>query len=242
MQPKLNRRLPLLFVMGLVALVVSAAAAIGANSPTVSVAFNPSTFDFGAVAANTAASQTFVLTNSGAKATGTIKVDLSDVNVEEVGIFSMAADTCTGSKLSPKKSCSVTVQYAPTTAGSHSAAQVFARDIKPSTTFNAFVNIVAGVSEGCAALNSSLFDGLAQGGGMGPFLFKAGETMSMSAAEPSVNSPTGLSLTVNASVVGSASYPGTVRYTIPADGDYSAGWVLAPAGAGATYTVSCTAP
>jgi len=244
MQPTLDRRLLLLSVMGLVAMVASAATAIGANSPTISVAFNPPTFDFGVVAANTVASHTYVLTNSGTKATGTIKVDLSDVNPDELGIFSMTADTCTGTKLSPKKSCSVTVQYAPTTAGTHSAAQVFARDLKPSTTFNAFVNIVGGVSEGCATVNGTTggvtFNGLAQNAGVGPVPFKAGEKLTMAAGEPSLDSPTGLALIVNTLQVDTEPYPGTLHYTIPTDGDYSVGWEALPFGSGAaaTWTVS----
>jgi hypothetical protein len=237
MQPKRNRRLLVLSLMGLVPLVVSAATAIGANSPTISVAFSPATFDYGPVTANTTAQHTYVLTNSGTKATGTIKVDLTDSNPDEVGIFSTTADTCTGSKLSPKKSRSVTVQYAPTTTGSHSAASLFARDIKPSTTFNALATILGGVSAGCATVNAPSLDGSYVSFGSQAMAFKAGETLTLSAGDPSAGGATGISLTVGA-VESDVPYPGTVQYTIPADGNYVFGWTTQPA-VGATWTANC---
>jgi hypothetical protein len=236
MQPK-RRGLLLLTVLGLAPLAASVPTAVGVNTP--SVAFNPSTYDYGPVAANTTASKTFVLTNSGGKATGTLKVDL----LSDSSTFSKTADTCTGAKLTPKKSCSVTVQYAPTTSGTHDSAQLFAGDIKPSSTFNAFANITGGVSPGCAELNdAAMWDGAYISGGL-DFSFKAGETMTMSAGDPTTGSPTGISLTVNSAVVDTDTYPGTVQYTIPADGDYAVRWTTEPSNAGVigTWTVSCTA-
>jgi hypothetical protein len=242
MEPNRSRRLSLLSVLGLIPLVVSASVAFGASTPSVS--FNSSTYDFGVVAANSNASHTFVLTNSGGKVTGTIKVDLSDVNQDasHVSTFSKIADTCTGAKLAPKKSCSVIVQYSPTASGSHEGAQLFARDIKPSTTFDAFVDIAAGVSEGCGSLNEGPLRGSYVSAGLSA-TFKAGETMTMSAGEPSIGNPTGLSLSVNSVDVDTEAYPGTVHYTIPADGTYGVGWTILPVliGVGATWTVSCAA-
>jgi hypothetical protein len=60
------------------------------------------------------ASQTFTLTNSGGSATGTLVVALTNTSG---AAFSITRDSCTGLSLGPKKSCKVTVEYAPTTSG-----------------------------------------------------------------------------------------------------------------------------
>jgi hypothetical protein len=64
---------------------------------------------------NATASQTFVLKNTGGSATGALAVGFG---AGSSSAFSKTADTCTAMSLGPKKQCSVTVQYAPTTAGS----------------------------------------------------------------------------------------------------------------------------
>jgi hypothetical protein len=61
--------------------------------------------------------QTFTLTNSGGAATGAMTVSLTGASA-----FSTTADTCTAGSLGPNKSCSVTVQYAPTSEGASESA------------------------------------------------------------------------------------------------------------------------
>ena len=82
-------------------------------SPTTSVG----TYDYGAVTPGQTASLTFTLTNSGGSATAMLTVVLSGSSA-----FSMTSDACTGTSLGPNKSCEVTVQYAPLTAGQSDSA------------------------------------------------------------------------------------------------------------------------
>ena len=117
------RRLILLVVAALALL----APAVGQAAAGPSIAFIPSSHDYGTIDASTTASKTFVLRNSGGKATGALKVTLAP----SPSAFSMAADTCTGTSLGPKKSCSVTVQYAPTAAGQTDTATLTASSKKP---------------------------------------------------------------------------------------------------------------
>jgi hypothetical protein len=111
-------------VVGLLAaaLLVPTALAGGAAS----IAFGPSSYDYGTVDAGTVVSHTFVLTNTGSGATGALAVTLS-----ASAAFAKTADTCTGASLGPKKSCSVTVQYAPTAEGAKSSATLSAASKKP---------------------------------------------------------------------------------------------------------------
>ena len=89
---------------------------------------SPGTFDYGAVNVGQAASQTFALTNSGGSATGMLRVSLGTATE-----FSVTADACTGVALGPRKSCNVTVQYAPTTAG-QTTATLAANGIRPAAS------------------------------------------------------------------------------------------------------------
>src|SRR5690348_9376661 len=82
-------------------------------SPTTS----PGTYSFGTVTAGQKVSQALTLTNSGGKATGALRVTLAGSPA-----LTKTADTCTGANLSSKKSCRVTVQYAPTTPGQADSA------------------------------------------------------------------------------------------------------------------------
>jgi hypothetical protein len=106
-----RRPLPVLAALGLVCLAVLVPMASGAPAP--SVAFAPSSWDYGTVDANTIATKTFVLRNSGGASTGELAVSLTGSSA-----FGVTANTCTGRGLGPEKTCSVTVQYAPTGAGS----------------------------------------------------------------------------------------------------------------------------
>ena len=97
-------------------LAVAPAGPVAAGGPPV-LAFTPSPFDFGPVAVGQTAAQTFTLANSGGSASRALTVTLSG-SAE----FTVTADTCTGTSLGPGKSCTVTVQFAPASAGTATAA------------------------------------------------------------------------------------------------------------------------
>jgi alpha-tubulin suppressor-like RCC1 family protein len=62
------------------------------------------------VGAGGSVSQTFTLTNSGGRATAVLTIALAGAG------FTKTADSCRGTSLGPRKSCSVTVRYSPTGA------------------------------------------------------------------------------------------------------------------------------
>ena len=64
-------------------------------------------FDFGDVVPGQSSSQTFTLSNTGSKSSGNITVTTGST------VFVITANSCTGRALGPNKSCSVTVEYAP---------------------------------------------------------------------------------------------------------------------------------
>ena len=228
MQGKRRRRLLLTGVLGVVALAISATTAFGVNEP--SMAFNPSSWDYGVVAPNTTASQTFLLTNRKG-ATGALTVGLSGSST-----FSITADSCSGTKLAANKSCSVTVRFAPTAAGTHETASILAISNKP--LLNASVTLVGGVSEGCAAVNDAGFDGFYISAGVN-LPFKAGETVTADSAAPiNGTTPTQVIIRHASDVLATADWPGTAEYTIPAAGETSLGWAT-DTNAQTTWTVGC---
>jgi hypothetical protein len=228
MREKQRRRLLLAGVLVLVALAISATTAFGANEP--SMAFNPSSWDYGVVAPNTTAPKTFVLTNRKG-ATGTLTVGLSGSPT-----FTVTADSCTGTRLAANKSCSVTVQFAPTAAGTHETASLLAVSNKP--LLNASVTLVGGVSEGCAVVNDAQFDGFYISAGVN-LQFKAGEIVSAHSEEPSTGTtPTQIIIRNASNNLATAAWPGTAQYTIPAAGENSLGWTT-DTDAQTTWTVSC---
>ena len=122
---------------GLIRIIVAAVAATvallvpvaGQAGGAPALAWSPATngtYDYGAVSPGQTASQTFTLTNSGGSATGMLTVALSGSTA-----FSITSDVCTGTALGKRKSCAVTVQYAPTTAGQSDTATLTASGKKP---------------------------------------------------------------------------------------------------------------
>jgi hypothetical protein len=95
---------------------LSASAAVGdPGGGAPSITWSPATgggFDFGTVGVGDSQSQTFTLTNSGGSATADLTVTLSGPDA-----FTVTQDGCSGTSLGPRKSCQVTVQYAPTASG-----------------------------------------------------------------------------------------------------------------------------
>jgi hypothetical protein len=94
-------------------------AASAQAAKTAGVAWAPGgSFDYGTLDAADGgnASQTFTLRNTDGKPTGALSISLTGS-----GAFTKTADTCTGTKLSSKRTCSVTVKYAPSANGSDNA-------------------------------------------------------------------------------------------------------------------------
>jgi hypothetical protein len=88
----------------------AAGAAAAKPRPPV-LAFTPSPYSYGHVAAGRgAASKTFTLANSGGQATGKLRVTL-----DGAAVFTITGDTC--KTLGPGKKCTVTVRFAPASAG-----------------------------------------------------------------------------------------------------------------------------
>ena len=98
-------------VAGAVAVVPGWTAGAAAAKPRPPVlAFTPSSYSYGQVAAGGAASQTFTLANTGGQATGKLRVTLNGA-----AVFTITGDTC--KSLGPGKKCTVTVRFAPAGAG-----------------------------------------------------------------------------------------------------------------------------
>jgi hypothetical protein len=111
--------------IGLCVIAVFAPGVLAGGAP--SIALTPSAHDYGTIDPNTTASQTFVLKNTGGSATGALTVKLTGSSS-----FARTSDSCTGTALGPKKQCSVTVRYAPTTAGSSDSGTLTVSAKKPS--------------------------------------------------------------------------------------------------------------
>jgi len=105
----------------LLVLTAGVASAAGTAALSWSPTTSPGTYNFGTVNAGQKVSQALTLTNSGGKASGALRVTWSGSSA-----FTTTADTCTGANLSSKKSCRVTVQYAPTTPGQTDSATLTA--------------------------------------------------------------------------------------------------------------------
>lgn len=105
-----------------------------------------------------------------------------------------------------------------------------------------------GLSQGCNTFNDPVWeDFLGQSGSLGfPMQFRAGETITVSAGEPTEGAtPTVAELYFDIGpagsnkVVDSGGFPATLRYTMPADGTHNGGFRV-DAGQ-ATWHLSCAA-
>ena len=76
------------------------------------------------------------------------------------------------------------------------------------------------LSAGCEYLNDPFFDGFFSGVSIFGFQMFRGERIVGSVGPPTVGSPTTLSLVIDGMPVDTASYPGTVRYTVPHNGTF----------------------
>jgi hypothetical protein len=101
-------------VAGALAVVLGSAAGAAAKPRPPVLAFTPSPYNYGRIAAGQTASQTFMLADSGGQATGRLRV-----MVAGAAAFTVTGDTC--HSLGPGKRCTVTVRFAPAHAGTVTA-------------------------------------------------------------------------------------------------------------------------
>ena len=87
-------------------------AAAAARPTRPALVFSPSRYDYGQVSPGQSASQTFILSNSGQKATGRLRVQLSGP-----AAFSITGSTCRATRLRPGGACAITVRFAPSRPG-----------------------------------------------------------------------------------------------------------------------------
>jgi Cep192 domain 4 len=208
-------------LLGPAAGVASAGTVMLSWSPTTS----PGTYNFGTLSAGQTVSQAFTLTDSGNGSTSALAVTLTGSLA-----FTKTKDACTGVKLAPKKSCSVTVQYAPTASGETDSATLTATSSKPAAT--ASLSLL-GQTKASPALSTA----------PNPATGPVGTVLQDTAALTGGSSPTGsilftLYATADCSgsvvdseklaVSGDGSYTTSTGYKTPAAGTYQ--WVAAYSG------------
>jgi centrosomal CEP192-like protein len=209
------------------------APAVGRAAPTPpSMAWNPSTHDYGSVTPGDTASNTFTLTNSGGSATGALSVVLSGAGA---AAYSVTSDGCTGTALGKGKSCDVTVQYAPTGSGSDSAT-LTANGKKSSAS--AGVDLTGSGSAGGPDLSLSpyTYQTATDQTGTKNYGYDFGVTAGRTQTFTVTNSGTGAATGLGAGLLVSG---GDVNFVISED--TCTGAPLA-AGAACTFDVTATAP
>ena len=102
---------------------------IGATPPPpAELAASPATFDFGQVGTDESATQTFTLTNQGGEATGALTAAVTGAPG-----FTVTAGTCAGVSMAPGASCTVTVRFAPVSAGALAATLAVTSQSTPAS-------------------------------------------------------------------------------------------------------------
>ena len=121
----------------------TAAAAARPTGPA--LVFSPSPYDYGQVSPGQSASQTFILSNSGQKATGKLRVRLSGP-----AAFSITGSTCRAARLRPGRTCTITVRFAPSQAGRITATLTAASKGGPQHAATATDALAGGQALGAA--------------------------------------------------------------------------------------------
>ena len=228
--------LPLALLGALAAVLLAPAVGRAAPSPP-SMAWTPSTYDYGAVTLGQTASNTFTLTNSGGSASGALSVALSGTGA---AAYSITSDACTGTALGKGKSCDVTVQYAPGGAGTD-MAMLTANGKKSSASASVDLTGSGAVGGGTPDLSLSPYSIL---GDTDPVTGTKNYFYDFGAAASGTQT-----FTVTNDGAGSATGPGPgLVVSVPAGGstfglsnDTCSGFDLA-AGAKCTFDVTATAP
>jgi hypothetical protein len=90
---------------------------------------SPSTYDFGSVDVGDSLQRQFTLTNSGGTASAALAIGLTGS-----AAFDVVADGCSGVSVGPRKRCSVTIEYTPTSPGASATASLAAVGRKPDAS------------------------------------------------------------------------------------------------------------
>jgi hypothetical protein len=113
-----------------VALLVPAAGHAGrAPVLTWSPTTGSGTYDYGTVDVLQTKSVTFTLSNSGGSASAQLAISLIGSSA-----FTTTSDRCTAKSIGPNHRCTVTIEYAPTTAGNNDSATLTVTGAKPAAT------------------------------------------------------------------------------------------------------------
>ena len=115
----------LLMVVPTMGRAVASGTAVLAWTPTTSAGV----YDFGAVAPGQSVTKTFTLTNSGGVATSALAMGLTGSSA-----FTKTADTCLATSIGPKKTCTVTIRFAPTALGQVASATLTGSSKKPAAS------------------------------------------------------------------------------------------------------------
>jgi hypothetical protein len=194
-------------------------------------------YDFGTVdgvGGKTSPPETFTLTNTGSRSTGTVAaVALTNASAA----FSIISDGCTGLSLAPGKFCQVTVEYAPTTNGESDSATLTV------TAEHAIASLPLTGHGGTAALTLSpgTLTGT-DGNGTNDYSYDfglVGSTISDTYTFTVTNIGTGTSTTLQSLALPA----GTTGFTL--GNDNTTGSTLAPGGTATfdlTFSATCTAP
>ena len=146
-------------VVGLLGAPVGVASA-GAG-PAV-LAFERYQYAYGLVSIGAKPERAFILVNSGDRASGALTVSLSASSA-----FTVAADTCTGTSLGPRKSCTVTVRFAPRAVGPASATLTAVGKNHVATASVELSGAGGGLGAGSDAIYWSMDDGFILAGTLG---------------------------------------------------------------------------
>ena len=134
-------------------LVVLPASAVAGTAPHIGFAVQAGgATDYGTIDAGTTKTQTFTLTNSGGTATSALKVSLTGSSAFSIPT---GGDRCTATSLGPKKTCSVSVQYAPTMAGQTDSTVLKAVSKKPAATATITLSGASTASNACRVTNGT---------------------------------------------------------------------------------------
>jgi hypothetical protein len=100
---------------------------------------------------------------------------------------------------------------------------------------------MAAPSSGCNGLNDPALDNLFTSSLGGTDTFSAGEVLTFTADLPTAGAPSGIALFINFTQIDAGPFPGSVSYTVPADGSYAFGaGSVGPGGSPfVTWNVEC---
>ena len=145
-----SNRVSVVAVLAAVALLLAATGGHAAKGPPPpALAWSPTSFDYGTVRVGNTAAQQFRLTNTGGSATGALTVLMAGS-----AAYAITANACTDTALGAGKSCLVTVEYGPRTAGSDTAT-LTASAKKPATPV-AGLSLAGNATSGVSAISAGL--------------------------------------------------------------------------------------